>query len=58
MQFGLEEAVLIGIDCGHPVDIQWSVNTQLVLEAQDGVAWGVAWPLPASGPLTTLNNHF
>ena len=56
--------VLIGIDCGLPVDIRWPVGTSLkmvVLEAQGGDVLGVAWPLPsgsASGPWRILNEHF
>ena len=56
--------VLIGIDCGLPVDIRWPVGTLLrmmVLEAQGGAVLGVAWPLPsgsASGPWRILNEHF
>ena len=56
--------VLIGIDCGLPVDIRWPVGTWLrmmVLEAQGGAVLGVAWPLPsgsASGPWRILNEHF
>ena len=56
--------VLIGIDCGLPVDIRWPVGARLrmlVLEAQGGAVLGMAWPLPsgsASGPLRILNEHF
>ena len=53
--FWLEEAVLIGIDCGLLVASQHL--RMVVLEAPGGAVLGVAWPLP-SGPLRILNEHF
>ena len=58
-----ESCGFCGIACGLPVHFRWPANTWLrkgVLEAQDGVAVSVVWPLPsslASGPWRILNEH-
>ena len=43
--------------CGLPVGFRWSVKFSLrtgVLEEQDGVVFGVSWPLPSSHWSTSL----
>ena len=57
-------AVICGIVCELPVDLQWSVKISLrrgVPEEQDVAVVVVPWPLPsglASGPWGVLIAHF